>query len=67
LSTHALDLARGLPLVGWDIAITDDGPVLIEGNMASNPDIAQAPTGIPLSDTPFPAAIDAHMRARLQI
>jgi hypothetical protein len=65
LAARALDLARGIPVLGWDVAITDDGPVLIEGNMASNPDIAQAPTGIPLSDTAFPAAIDAHMRAWL--
>lgn len=65
LARTALDSARGIPLLGWDVALTDDGPVLIEGNMASNPDIAQAPTGIPLSDTPFPAAIDAHMREYL--
>jgi hypothetical protein len=65
LAERALDLSRGIPLVGWDVAITDDGPVLIEGNMASNPDIAQAITGVPLSDSPYPAAIEAHVRACL--
>lgn len=62
LARGALDAARGIPLVGWDVAITDDGPVLVEGNLASNPDIAQAPTGIPLSDTPYPDALEAHVR-----
>jgi len=33
----------------------------------SNPDIAQAPTGIPLSDTRFPAAIDAHVCRALEL
>lgn len=63
LAARALDAARRVPLIGWDVAITDDGPVLIEANAASNPDIAQAPSGTPLSDTPLPAALDAHMRA----
>ena len=66
LAERALDATRRVPLIGWDVAITDDGPVLVEGNMASDPDIAQAPTGIPLSDTPLPAAIDAYMRAYLR-
>ena len=65
LAERALDAVRRVPLLGWDVAITDDGPVLIEGNMASDPDIAQAPTGVPLSDTPLPAVIDAYMRAYL--
>jgi hypothetical protein len=62
LAERALDAARRVPLIGWDVAVTDDGPVLIEANAASNPDIAQAPTGVPLSDTPFVAALEAHMR-----
>jgi hypothetical protein len=65
LATAALDAAHDRPSIGWDVAITDDGPVLVEGNTLSNPDIAQAPTGIPLSDTPFPAAVEAHVRAYL--
>ena len=63
LAERALDAARRVPVIGWDVAITDDGPVLIEANAASNPDIAQAPTGVPLSDTPLPGVLDAHMRA----
>ncbi|HEY0972449.1 MAG TPA: sugar-transfer associated ATP-grasp domain-containing protein [Gemmatimonadales bacterium] len=62
LAIRGLDASNRLPSLGWDIAITDEGPVLLEGNPASNPGIAQAPTGVPLSDTPLPRAIDAHMR-----
>ena len=67
LATRALDACHCRPSIGWDIAITDDGPILVEGNTMSNPDIAQAPTGIPLSDTRFPAAIDAHVCRALEL
>ena len=63
LAERALDAARRVPVIGWDVAITDEGPVLIEANAASNPDIAQAPTGVPLSATALPGVLDAHMRA----
>ena len=63
LAVRAHESARFLPMVGWDIALTPDGPVLIEGNTWGNPDIMQAPTGRPLGDTPYIAALNAHMRA----
>lgn len=62
LAERGLAAAPGRPSIGWDIAITPDGPMLIEGNTASNPDIAQAPTGHPLSATPFPAAVEQFLR-----
>lgn len=38
--TRAASLFYPIRLVGWDVAITDDGPVLIEGNYWFDPDNA---------------------------
>jgi hypothetical protein len=39
--------------VGWDIAITADGPTLIEGNVAWCPELMQQVTGVPLLATAY--------------
>ena len=60
LSAHeALDK---IVCVGWDVAILEDGPVLIEGNDNPGHTSSQWPTGIPLGET----AIAPTILARLQ-
>jgi hypothetical protein len=49
--------------VGWDIAITPQGPVLVEGNPVWCVDLAQMSNDRPLADTPIPACLIAHLEA----
>jgi hypothetical protein len=67
LCERGLELANVLPSIGWDVAITDNGPIVIEGNPASHPGVLQRATGVPLEDTPLPAALDAYMRRLFDI
>ena len=48
--------------VGWDIALTSAGPVLVEANWAPGARLAQAPSGLPLGATNFMRYLDAHMK-----
>ncbi len=63
----ALDLAvnahlefREMPSVGWDIAIAEDGPVLVEGNGVWCVGLAQIAHQRPLSDTAVADCLLAH-------
>jgi hypothetical protein len=71
---RALDLARrahrALPsprttaaIIGWDVVLTPAGPVLLECNAIPGVFLAQMPTGIPLGDTAYAAALVARLRA----
>ena len=60
---RAHDASLVSPLFGWDVALTANGPMLLEGNIDSGVDIMQAPSGQPLGLTPYVAAVNAHMRA----
>ena len=58
--TDAVDLARrahetflSLPFIAWDIAILQDGPVLVEGNPTFHTHVTLLPHGLTLSSTQF--------------
>ena len=57
---EAVDLARqahetfpSVHFIGWDIAILQHGPVLVEGNDGFDTDLTVLPHGLSLSDTQF--------------
>jgi hypothetical protein len=66
LALAAHEAAPGRPTMGWDVAFSDGGPLLIEGNTVPNPRIVQMPDGVPLGETIFPLAIEQYVRQRLE-
>lgn len=50
-----------MPGIGWDVAITDDGPLLIEGNWNWSPSLMQVGHAAPLGETRLPACYLAHV------
>ena len=42
-----------IAIIGWDIAITSDGPILLEGNDTPGIDSPQGPFHIPIGETEF--------------
>ena len=68
---ETLDLARrahaALPewaVIGWDIAIVEDGPVVIEGNSGADLDIVQRSHREPMGDSRFGELLAHHLRER---
>jgi hypothetical protein len=51
-------------VIGWDVAILDDGPILIEGNGNPDMDILQRFMRTGLREHRFGALLDHHLRAR---
>ncbi|HET7603784.1 MAG TPA: sugar-transfer associated ATP-grasp domain-containing protein [Gemmatimonadales bacterium] len=53
LAEQAQEAAPTLPLVGWDIALTAEGPLLLEANFAFATDIVTVPQRTPLGESGF--------------
>jgi hypothetical protein len=60
LKTHRAFADR--PIIGWDVALTDRGLVIIEGNAASDTDIIQRCHRAPLSETRYPDLMYWHIQ-----
>lgn len=54
--------ADALPWVGWDVALTPTGPIVVEGNVPPSAMLCQVPSGVPLGETPIVATILAYLR-----
>ena len=55
LALHAHATLPCIPFIGWDIVDTTDGVLLLEANAYWGADALQAPGGVPLGRTRFPA------------
>ncbi len=66
LASNAHSLTRKLSFVGWDVAVTPEGPVLMEANLGWSADLLQMPLCQGLLETPFRAALLDRLRSTLK-
>jgi hypothetical protein len=57
-------LCSNIAFIGWDIAFTPDGPMLLEGNVNWSADEYQSLTGEPLGHTNFSTILATRLRER---
>lgn len=62
LVTRAHGAFPGLVLVGWDVGLLEDGPVLIEANTGADVNILQRPHGRPIGGTRLGELLAYHLR-----
>jgi hypothetical protein len=53
-----------IPCVGWDVAVLERGPLLLEGNASPGVQLLQMPSGRPLGATEYPRCFNAHLALR---
>ena len=63
LALLAHEALGALCFVGWDIALTINGPIVLEGNDKFGVDLAQMPQGQPLGETKYPEIVIAAVNA----
>jgi hypothetical protein len=65
LTRSAHELFPGYPAIGWDVAILDDGPCLVEGNKSPDLDILQRIGRRPLGNERYGQLFLFHLRRAL--
>jgi hypothetical protein len=67
LARRAHEVFSTMHFVGWDIAVLDQGPVLLEGDALWDSDLTVLPHGIGISDTQFIPYFNHHVKELLQL
>jgi len=63
LTCRAHDLINAqVPVIGWDVAVLESGPILIEPNYLPCHNLAQMPGGFPLGSSPFAQIVTERLR-----
>ena len=61
---RAHQLIGRAPLIGWDVAITANGPILVEGNHMFGTEVSQVAHGSPLAQPAYVTSARHHLKNR---